>query len=315
MKAKVLYTLILLTTCALLSGDRNNAQVSAANQQKRVRFQITAIRESTAESAVLSQTTIEGLPGTDFRVNLQTGKFKLQASFLNELTADNHLKIGTHLETRRFYGYSPGKLPLYEEDSQKQTLNAGFDEKIVLLPFGRNSGDGSETLKIEILPTLLMAENSGEAPLTIKFDKQLPSGEISIEAVKIPHKFTVEATLQADGHPIACGTNNFSLEEENEIALLPVGGTDANLSVQGFKTKLIVDKFIRNRPQDLAGINFDVYRAQENAAQNLMIISHGEGIGLINGEMSYPLESSVLPRGRKYELTFKIRLADNERAD
>lgn len=310
MKIRIICVLILLFVSAFSSGD--SPPVLAENQQKRIRFQVTTIAENTNERKILAQTTIEGLPGTDFNINLETGNFKMQARFLSDLIADDKLKIRARLDTRRFYGYSPINLPLYEEDIQKHTLELAFDESLVLLPFGRSGG--AETLKIEITPTLLSVPKTDEASrLTINFDKEIPTGEIAIEASKIPHKFNVEAVLLADGKTIARSTTDCLLEEEKEIVLLPTSNADSGISGQSFKTKLTVNKFIRSRPQDLADINFDFYRVADNSAsENQMIIPRGAGIVLLGGELSYPLENMSLSGDKNYELKFKIRLFAGE---
>lgn len=304
MKTKIIRGLILLFISAFLSGD--DALVSAENRQKRIRFQVTAIGESANERQILAQTTIEGLPGTDFNINLQTGNFKMQARFLSDLVADDKLKIRAGLDTRRFYGFSPANLPLYEEDSQKHTLELGFDETIVLLPFGRNGG--AETLKIEITPSLFSVPKTDEESqkLKINFDKQIPSGEIYIEVSKIPHRFEVEAVLSADGQEIAKGSADCLLEEEKNIVLQSLDKSEN----QYYTAKLTIDKFSRNRPKDLVGINFGFYRSQtENQLQP--IISNGAGISELDDELVYRLDGGNLPDDKKYKLKFKVRLADN----
>lgn len=311
MNIRIIGTLILLMVSALLSGGRSSSlSVSAENQQKRIRFQIRTIGEQTGERRVLAQTTIEGLPGTDFNIKLETGNFKMQARFLSDLLTNDKLKIRAQLDTRRFYGYSPINLPLYEEDKQKQSLELGFNETIVLLPFGRNGA--AETLKIEITPTLLSVDKTAEdrQKLTINFDKQIPSGEIFIEASKIPHRFQVEAILLADGKLMARGESECLLEEEQNIVLQPVDKSDE----QTFTARVTIDKFSRNRPQDLAGINFAFYRniaQSENQSQPL--ISNGSGVGALNDAIGYLLNSGKLPGNKKYELKFRIRLAAEEK--
>ncbi len=311
MKIRFVRVFVLVIAIAFLSSG-GHLPVSAENRETHVRFQVTTVVENGNERRVLAQTTIEGLPGTDFGINLQTGNFKMQARFLSDLIAADRLKIRAQLDTRRFYGYSPQNLPLYEEDSQKQALELGFDESVVLLPFGRGT---AETLKIEIVPTLLTAPTTGESsPLTINFDQPLPSGEINIEAVKIPHKFSVEALLIADGQTVARSSRtDCLLEEEKEIELLPISNGDSAISNQSFRTKLTVNKFISSRPEDLVGINFDL---DHTANENQMIMRNGAGIGLLGGEMTFPLENTVLlPGGKKYELKFKIRFGADENAN
>ena len=313
MKVNIFRIFILAVIVVLLSG--NHRIVPAGNQRKRVRFQITSVAESAAGRTVLAQTRIEGLPGTDFIINLQTGNFKMQACFVSDLLADNQLKIRARLNTRRFYGYSLANLPLYEEDEQNRTVEVGSGSRVILLPFGRD--DEAETLKIETTPTVRFVPLSDQdaGRLTIDFDEQLPSGEMTVEAVNTPHKFTVEAILSADGKtiarsaPVAC-----PLEEETEIALPMTSEAVAKDLGSLWKAKLIVNKFIRSRPTDLVGINFDFYRAGETTDDgakngNQMIINGGAGIGLLGGEMSYPLKSTMLPDDANYELKFIVRPA------
>lgn len=268
--------------------------------------------ENGNDKDILARTTIEGLPGTDFNINLQAENFKMDAQFLSDLVADDKLKIRTHFNTRRFYGYSPINLPLYEEDSQKHTLELGSNESIVLLPFGRNGG--AETLKIEISPTLLSVAKTAEASrLTINIDKQMPNGEIAIRAVKVPHNFIVTAVLLADGHPIARGGADCLLEEEKEIALLPIPNADSDISGRPFATRLTINKFIRNGPQEMVDFNFNFYRTAEDlAATDQMIISEGAGIGLLSSDLSYSLENIGQSRKGNYELKFTILLGPGE---
>lgn len=311
MKIRILSVSILLLICSALKGDYVIA--SAENLQKRVRFHVTAIGQSPNESKVLAETTIEGLPGTDFNINLQSGNFKMQARFLCDLISDDKLKVRSRFETRRFYGYSPVNLPLYEEDSQKHTLELGFDETIVLLPFGQNGG--AETLKIEITPTLLaVPKNDDASRLTINFDKQIPNGEIAIEAVRVPHRFMVEAVLTADGRPVARGGADCLLEEEGEITLLPVANADADIADRPFKTRLTINKFIQNGPQSMIGVNFDFYRPkQDEADADRMIISAGAGIGPVGGDLVYAVQNAGLSAKTKYELRFRVRLVESEK--
>lgn len=287
-----------------------SASGASASQNNRIKFQILAIEENPTERKILSETTIEGPPGTDFNINLQTGRFKMQARFLSDLIAPDALKVRAKLNTRRLYGYSASNLPLYEEDAQNHTLNMGFDENIVLLPFGR--GSGAETLKIEITPTLLQSASGAAEPLKINFVKQLQSGEIAVEASKIPHRFEVEAILLADGREIARGAAENLLEEPQAIVLQP----HDEAKIPPLTVKLSVDKYTRSRPSDRVSINFDFYRANEQSADKKeTLITKGAGVASLGGAIGYRLDESFLSDGRKYELKFKIRLATGERAD
>lgn len=320
MKAKLILFMIVLLICVLLAGDGGNRFVLASNELKRVRFQITTVAENAGGGEkgrkILAQTIVEGLPGTDFNINLQTENYKMQTRFLSDLIAEDKLKLRAKLNTRRFYGYSPANLPLYEEDVQNQTLQIGFDETVVLLPFGRK-GD-AETLKIEITPILIFVSKADEdaRKLKIDFDKQIPGGEIFIEASKTPHRFRAEVVLLADGQPIAQGTGDCLLEDATEIALLPIIA-NSNLDGRQFAAKLTINKFTRNRPMDLVGIDFGFYRAtgEQSSAGNSARIFTGAGIGSLGETLTYSLKSESLPSDKNYELKFKIKIAENEQGD
>lgn len=328
MKIKFIFALVLFSLSVLLIGHKRSflAEEEAA-KQRRVQFQIATVEEKSNQRNILSQTTIEGLAGTDFNINLQTGNFKMQARFLSDLiepaaAAAGKLKIRAKLDTRRFYGYSPINLPLYEEDNQSHTLEIGFDETIVLLPFGRNGGGGGETLKIEITPTLLPDSNNADKSLKINLGKQIPSGELAVEAFKIPHRFEVEAALLADGQVVALGTSECLLQEEKEIRLLPSGKAgESGIINEPYVAKLTVDKFSRSRPQDFIGINFSFYRMKSQSAaggvgggagESEPVISNGAGITTLGSEIIYRLDGGNLPKEKNYELRFKVRLGAGE---
>src|SRR5262249_9080808 len=150
-------------------------------------------------------------------ISLATGNFKLLSRFLTDRIGDDRLKIRTKTETRRYYGNSKSNLPLFEEDNQKNVFELDYGQTIVLLPFGRNTDN--ETLKIEITPTVLASTGPVIDDLKINFEKQLTSGEINIEAFKVPHRFVIDAVLSADGHEIAKSSAPALLEEETNIAL------------------------------------------------------------------------------------------------
>lgn len=279
----------------------------SADNQKRIQFKIRTISEKSGERQILSQTSIEGPTGTDFTINLQTGNFKMQARFLTDLISPDKLKFRANLNTQRFYGTSPNNLPLYEEDDQKKSLEIGFTETVVLLPFGRNGSD--ETLKIEIVPNLL--EVSKEVPvnsLKIKFDKELPSGEIYIEANKIPHLYEIETILLADGKEIAKGKAEYLFDEEKEINLQKV--TDS--SFPDFAAKVKINEFNYNRPNDLVGIRFD-FDQKKSSGENLSIINNGGGKGVLGEEIIYSLNNENLPKDKNFELRFKINLIEEQK--
>lgn len=271
----------------------------------RIRFDIRAIEETDSERRIVSETTIEGLPGTDFNINLQTERFNMQARFLTDFSAPDKIKIRAKLNTRRLYGRSERQLPLYEEDAQSKILEIGFDETVVLLPFGRG-GDG-ESLKIEITPQLLQASNqdtTGE-PLKINIVKPAPNGEITVDAFKIPHRFRVEAVLLAGGQEVARGAGDYLLEEAREIVLQTNERADAEISQTPFVVKAEINKFTHNPPSNLAGISFEIYRNEPAAdGQKQMLVSSGSGVGVLGGELNYRLNQ--MPGDKKYELRFRI---------
>lgn len=304
---RVITCIVILLYAFLQSGSQS---ISAENTKKRIRFQITTIAEKNNERKTLAQTTIEGLPGTDFNINLQIENFKMETRFLSDLVADNKLRIRANLNTRRFYGYSQINLPLYEEDSQKQTVEISFNEKIVLLPFGRNGSD--ETLKIEITPSYFESSVEKE-PLKITFDKPIAGGNIQIKATKIPHHYEVEAILLADGKEIAGGKGVCLFDEEKEIVLQSMSDKENN-SGQSFAAKITINEFTRNRPNDLVGIKFDFFRKTlSNNNENSSIIDNGEGMSLLGQEIKYFLNDSSLPKNKNYELRFKVNLSENQK--
>src|SRR5215207_9237237 len=207
MKKRELYTSTLLAFAALaviaagVAAEVSPPAVSATGPaDERIRFRITTLEESAAGRKIISDATVEGPPGTDFNVNLEDGRFKMSARFLTDRAPGGGLTLRARLDTRRLYGYSEAGLPLYEVDAQRHTLRVGFDEAVVLLPFG--GGGDAGRLSIEITPA--RSGRAARAPPgdttepEISLDKPSPGGAISIEASKVPHDFVVEAVLLED---------------------------------------------------------------------------------------------------------------------
>src|SRR5215207_9750228 len=220
----------------------------------RIRFQITAVEESAAGRKVVFDAAVEGPPGTDFNVNLQDGRFEMRARFLSDLADGGGLTLRARLDTRRLYGYSEAGLPLYEVDAQRHTLRVGFDEAVVLLPFG--GGGDAGRLSIEITPA--RSGRAARAPPgdttepEISLDKPSPGGAISIEASKVPHDFVVEAVLLEDGREVARGSGDCLLEESRELLLTSVGGA-APLALN-----LTVERFEPDTNTGRAAVRFDL---------------------------------------------------------
>jgi len=291
--------------------------LAAASDERRVRFQIVAIEEKGTERRTLSETTLEGPAGTDFNVELQDGRFSMVARFLTDLLNPEALKVRARLNTRRLYGRSERELPLYEEDTQNETLQLSFDEKIVLLPFGRG---GDERLLIEITPTL--SENSARLasgkprPLEIDISRQSPGGAISVEASKTPHRFVVEAALLEDGREVARGSAPFLIEEARELVLQHIGDASAAVLQHPLVVNLTLSEYRMSRTADQISLGFDLYQGNaQHESVRTAIAQKWAGIAELDSALTYDLSRSFPnAQGRKYELRFKVKLAPEEQA-
>lgn len=320
MMARICLMVIVLALASLLSGDAVPAEAtrltaSNARTTERIRFHIVTAEEEGALRNIISESVIDGPPNTDFNINLEDKRFRMKASFLTDLIRPGALKLRVKLETRRLYGYSEQRLPLYEEDSQTQSLELGFDEAVVLLPFGRNGGESR--LKIEITPEFNSQErplSSGkERPLEINILKQSPTGLVSIEASKIPHRFSVEAVLLEDGREVARGSSDYLLGEAQELSLRPTAEASAEVTNNPLAVNLSINQYTRSRPTDETAIVFDLYRVSQQTARPEPIALRWSGIGALGSGMLYNLSDVYLKgTGKKYELRFKVNLAQGE---
>lgn len=316
-------TVLILFICLAATasgGGRPSSDQLPGHAMKRIRFDVATFEERGGRRDLLSETTVEGPQGTDFQIKLDGGRFQMDARFLTDLVAPDALKVRADLKTRRLYGYSERSLPLYEEDAQKQALQLGFDEKLVLLPFGRN--DGSDQLKIEITPSMSEQDAylaSGEPrPLEIKILKQSPGGAISVEASKTPHRFAVEAVLLEDGREVARGETDDSLvEEPQEIALRPNGQAGPEVVNNPVSVKLDVSRYIRSRPADEVAVTFDLYRSDPRQPGQLQPLGlEAAGVGSLGSSLVYDVSDYYLKSsGRKYELRLEVKLAPGEEAN
>lgn len=323
MKVKTrIFVILLVLLFTLMSNGRflsaESLKGAPPRQPERVQFRIKTIEESAGGRNVISDATVEGPFGTDFDISLQGERFKMNAQFLTDLTGHDALKMRAKLDTRRLYGYSQQNLPLYEEDNQTETLDVSFDEMVVLLPFGRNGGESR--LKIEITPTISEQAAdlpSGKArPLQINILKPSPGGVIGIQAWKIPHRFMVEATLLEDGREVARGTSRYLLEEAQELILQPTEQAGPEVVNNPLAVNLSINQYTRSRPADLATIGFDLYRTNGQSGRREAIGLKWAGIGEIDSKLSYDLSNAYLKEsGKKYELRFKINLAQGEQPD
>lgn len=312
MKKVTLFASTLLACAALLASAA--AEVAPPNVSPTgpadglIRFQITAVEESGANRKVISDSEVEGPPGTDFNVNLQDGRFKMTARFMTDPAPGGGLTLRARLDTRRFYGHSEAGLPLYEEDEQRHTLRVGFDESVVLLPFG--GGGGAGRLSIEITPARVApgdARSDGAPRITIS--QPSPGGAISIEATKVPHDFKLEAALLEDGREIARGSADCLLEESGELLLRPSGAVE---EVAPLTLNLTVARFEPGSGGGRAAVRFDLLggdHARTPLARNWA------GVTNLNSEMTYDLSQTYHGTpGKKYELSLKLNLAKGERA-
>lgn len=312
MKTRAKLMLILFALLSpMTSGSRLRSTKAKppAPDLKRVQFQIATVREHAGERTVISSSVIEGPPGTDFDVDLQDGSFKMSAKFLTDFDQSDALAIRAKLQTRRLYGYSPQRLPLYEEDDQSHALRLEPDEKIILLPFGQGSGE--DRLKIEITPAMTeepVYNSSGELrPLAINILKISPDGVVNIRASKFPHRYEAEARLLEDGQEIARASANLLFDEAQELVLR----SDA----QAIAVNLKINEYMRNRPSDDVMVNFDVYRAEDNGKREAVGLNWS-GVARLGADVSYDLSTRYAPRpGKKYELKFKIKTAEGEIVD
>jgi hypothetical protein len=309
----------LMLPALLMSDGRSLSARSAATGPERIRFRITTVEERNGERNVLSETTVEGPPGTDFDVNLQHAGFKMKAHFLTDLLRRDTLRVRAKLDTRRLYGYSEQQLPLYEEDMQTASLELGFDEAVVLLPFGQ--AGGADKLKIEIAPVVsertARLDSGRPRPLEIEITKPSPGGFIGVEAFKVPHRFTVEALLLEDGVEVARGVSNNLLEEAHEFTLQTNARASAEVRQNPLVVSLSLEEFMRSRPRDQVSISFDLYRTGAGqAGERQRIASRWAGMLQLDSDMDYDLSGSyTAAAGRKYELRFRVHLAPGESAD
>src|SRR6266850_1745196 len=313
MNARTKKLLFALLTSALLTAGGRPRSASLAEEvpvPKRIRFQVAAIEEGAGGRKVISNATIEGPPGTDFVVDLQSRRFKMNARFLTDLISPGELKIRAKLNTRRLYGYSRNNLPLFEEDNQSETLQLGFEEQVVLLPFGKGSG---KLLKVEVTPS--MSDRpvylvSGEMqPPAINISEPSPGGVIGIHALKIPHNFDVEALLLENGREVARGESRCLIEEAKEILLQPNDRASTGVANNPLLVNLTVAGYERNSQLGEAAFSFDVHRInnQENSSPQ-PVARNWAGIAVPGSAMDYDLSDHYLKSsGKKYELRFRVK--------
>ncbi|MDH3530053.1 MAG: hypothetical protein OEQ28_10840 [Acidobacteriota bacterium] len=280
----------------LLGLFENGNVVSAAGETERIKFNLTVISESPLPE-MLSKTTIDGPAGTDFDVDLNTEGFDMKSRFVTDINANDELFVRVNLETRRYFGESPNGLPLFEEDTQNDTLVVGLNEVVVLLPFGRNGG--GKTLKIQITPERysVAADRPDAGQLKIDFPERLSSGEIAIRARKVPHRYQIESKILFEGKEIARGNGFGFIEEFTKVPLRLSESAPESIRGREFIANVAVEGFTTNRPMDLVSISFGITDASGTK------IVGGKGINGLGREFRYGLEEEL---GKGFELVIRV---------
>jgi hypothetical protein len=310
--------LILMILSLAIRGDRvfSETPERASRPHNRIQFRIAAIEETSLAQNVISEAVIEGPPGTDFNIFLRGDRYKMDARFLTDLIGESALKLRANLDAKRLYGFSERSLPLYEEDAQSHAIELGFDEQIVLLPFGRNDGD--DRLKIEITPAVseqtIFLPSGKPRPLEIKILKQSPGGEIGVSASKTPHNFQVEARLFEGGVEVARGRADCLIKEPKQIEMHPTAQAGAEVLDNPLGVSLTINGYDRGRPTDNALLKFDVFRLDAiDRSRRDAIALDWAGVAEIGSALAYDLSPYYpVSNGKKYELRLDVRLADGE---
>jgi hypothetical protein len=245
----------------------------AADAPRRIELKVTTIRETGTGKTVLSEALIDGPPGTDFTIDFRVERFVLHAGFTTDVVGDE-LGVDASLDTKRLYGVSERNLPLYEEDVQRHSLRVGFDEAMVLLPFG----GGREGDRLEIVITPSRVPGAGGDPPRIRFTRPAANGIIDITARKIPHRFRCEARLVENGREVGRGGEECRFDAARELSL----------------ADLVVRLTVDGAERDGFSIHFDVDRSGEPVSR------HWAGAGTFGEELTYDL-------GNGRELKLAIR--------
>lgn len=256
----------------------------------RVSFLVTALAETSRGRTSVGRTLVDGPPGTDFTIALETGPFTMEARFRTDLAEEDRLTIRSLLRTRRSLGLSERGLPLYEEDVQRSRMILGFDEALSLLPFGGRGFD--ENLRIEIVPTLRPgAGQAGEEPLEIRILDPSPGGALQVRAERIPHHYLAEARLLAAGEPVAEGRARLFLEEPG---LLRLAAVDGQRTPRGevMEIDLEVGLPARACPGGPVSLTFDVH-AIGPGGKRTEIGRKWAGAGLMGSAIGYELEPGL----------------------
>ncbi len=256
-----------------------------------IAFDITAATETAEGRTPVADAVIAGPSGTDFDIALDAGRFRMSAQFLTELNPGGRdLRVVAVLDTKRLYGTSERGLPLYEEDHQNHSFRLGFDEQLVLLPFGGR--DREERLVIDIVPRRvhLTSEN-----LQIHFNQQ--SGNIRINASRRQHRFATEAEVIRGGKVVARGSARSFLGDSATIRLAAL---DPAARFQNLDLVLTIQSSEPRPPDEVVQISFDLLR------RGSPLLQGWAGAGTLGGDLVYDLHQ-VLGGDQPLQLRIVIR--------
>ena len=303
----------LIAALAMVKEPEITGREQAASH--RVAFRVTTIEKVSGKERTVSEALIEGPEGTDFNLTLNTRLFSMAAGFLTDLTAEGQLRVRANIETKRLYGESERHLPLYEIDQRREAFTLGFDEQVVLLPFGLGGLD--EQLRMQIVPqrstqTDLLPDGK-RRPLEITILKQSPGGQINISASKVPHRFMVEADLLEEGKVIARTRGAALLKEAGDLLLEGIDRSAEQPSQ--IRMFLTIDELIRSRPADNASISFSLEGIRSSGPAE-PIAKNWAGVCELGKPLTYDLTRYYRgTSGKKYELKINVRLAPGEPVD
>lgn len=256
------------------------------SRPEAIRIDVVLVEHTDGKRQVVAGSRIEGRAGTDFDVEFTLDGYVLTGHFLTDLAPQRALEVTAHVVSRRLHGRSERGLPLWEEDQQDRTLVVGFDESIVLWPFGRDRN----ALAIEITPAPATA-----GPLRIEPFPPGRGGALRVRARRVPHRLVCEASVVQAGRELAHAVADCRLGRLARL-LLGAGAQDRTLAVH-------VEDYQRDRPTDSVTMQVDL------TAANDAPILHAMGTAPVGQPLQYVLDAAGT------ELRISARLADGESAD
>ena len=259
----------------------------SAGEPAPVRIDVALVEHKDGERRVISGSRIEGRAGTDFELEFTLDQFVLTGRFITDLVGTRALEVTAHLVARRLHGRSERDLPLWEEDIQDRTVEVGFDEALVLWPFGRER----DALSIEIAPALGPA-----GPLHIEPFPLGRGGTLQVRAHRVPHRFACDAALIEAGRELAHVVADCRLGRPARLALGPAAA-DRAISV-------IVEGYERDRPTDAVTVRADLSGGRGGASR-----ARAMGTASLGQALRFRLDDGGA------ELRLTVRLADGEPGD